>query len=60
MQYETEVTVAQVEACMALFEAARALCEEVGEQRYGAVILREAAVRACMEALAQVKKEWDW
>mgnify|MGYP001586918185 CR=1 FL=1 len=60
MQYETKVTVAQVEACLALFEAAQALCEEAGEQRYGAVIVREAVVRACMEAVEQVRKEWNW
>ena len=60
MQYETKVTVAQVEACRALFKTAEALCEEAGEQRYGAVIVREAVVRACMEAVERVREEWDW
>ena len=55
-----EVTEKQVAACAALFIAGRDLCEEAGEQRYGAVIVREEVVRRCMEALATVKKEWDW
>ena len=55
-----EVTKKQVAACRMLVEAAQALCDEADEQRYGAVIVRDAVIRACMEALVTVKMAWNW
>ena len=60
MDERRDVTVAQVEACLALCLATEALCDEAGEQRYEAVIVRAALVEACMKAVRRVREEWDW
>ena len=63
MQYETEVTVAQVEACLALFKAAESIIRRWDADQYTMqrlVTVPPRRMQALKDAVERVRGGWDW
>ena len=59
MNESTEVTVSQVEACLALFKAVRT-CKSNAVFRDGEDCIDSKLWNAVLDAYADVAEQWDW